>query len=160
MLNLENEAKAQLFGLERGYVMPADVVTWADDVILALPAVPDELTQISLSHGESSILHERLHVLAGTFTPQPETNSTLKSMQEIFTKHPERAERIASALVHLFAGESESSPVASEAYHVDYSFELASSGAHGTYESAWLELRHYLERWTSLLPNPPQTNSA
>lgn len=159
MNNLKSDASALLFGLDRGYLRAEEVVEWADNLILKSRTVPTEISNISLSRGVMSAIQKHLHVLVETFGSQPDPQATLKCMQQVLALHPERAERLASALIHLFAGEESTSPAAAEAHHVDYSFELAASGVQGSYDSASSELRSYLQRW-ALSEVEPQPNSS
>ena len=149
MSNISDEAAAQFFGLRSGYLTAEDVVGWADQLILRSRVVPDEVTQISLSNGEAGALEENLRILSGSFQPKPDVASVLRSMNEILAARPERAQRIASGLVHLFAGE-EVAPreLVTEARHIDYSFELAEEIS-GTRETARAELSDYLRRWST-----------
>lgn len=151
-VNTSDEAGALFFGWRAGYVTAEEIVGWADQLILSTSVVPDEVTRISLSNGRAPELEANLRILAGSFQPKPNVACVLRSMNEVLAVRPERAQRIASGLVHLFAGE-EVSPkeLVAEAQHVDYSFELAEDGVSGTLETAREELSEYLRRWSAAL---------
>jgi len=140
------EAAAQLFGLEHGYLTLDDVVAWADSLILKLPSVSSEIIEISTSPRDVDELERRLRACIGSFESKPDRSSVLKSMKETLAAHPDRVDAIAGALVPLFAGE-EADGAASDAYHVDYSFELAADHVQGDRDTATAELRVFLEKW-------------
>jgi hypothetical protein len=152
--NTSDEAAALFFGLTAGYLTAEDVVGWADQIILSSRVVPDEVTKISLSGGRAFEMEAALRALAGSFRPKPQVAHVLCSMKEILAVRPERAQRIASGLVHLFAGEKElPQQLVAEALHIDYSFELAEDGIQGTIETARAELAEYLRHWSAILTN-------
>jgi hypothetical protein len=148
MISLSDEAAAQLFGLSCGYLLPSDVISWADRTILESRTVPAEITDIAIGPAVTIAIEPKLRALAGTFNPSPSVGSVIKSMRSVLELHPGRAAAVASGILHLsVANDKPFGAATDDARHVEYAFELVDDGVYGSYEDAVAELHAFLARW-------------
>jgi hypothetical protein len=148
MASDKEDAETLRLGLLTGFASIAEVVGWADTVIMRQPSPDPAIVNVAL--GGSRSLADMVALLSeipGEADPIP----VLKRLRGRFLSALERDQgegaRIARWLYQLAAhGEIPEEPFGWEPYGFDDMFELARQGVYGTSEIAVAELRRYLEQ--------------
>jgi hypothetical protein len=151
--NLKVQAEALRVGLLAGYVQPAEVVAWADRLILAGAVPGPELIAVSLGGSlPADELAKVLHALQGEACPTRLARSILSQMAAAVRRDPATGREIARWLYQMELDHLVPSPEARiQMNRLDDAFALAESGTWGTLQEAQAELAEFLSEWAEPL---------
>ena len=150
MADIKHQAEAFRVGLLAGYVEPAEVITWADQVIAAGDVPRPGIIEVSLAG--SKPVAELAHALGEI---EGATNSSrlawliFRQMAAAVRHNPAVAPQVARTLHQMYLGNLVPSAEARvQMSRLDDAFELAASGAWGTPNEAQAELVAFLSEWS------------
>jgi hypothetical protein len=148
MTGQKEQAEVLRHGLMSGSRTVADVIAWADSVILADSQPDIEVIEIATtSRRQPADVSILLRNVAGECDRLAVIRRSMTDLRRELAADPSRGPQIARWLYDLATkGELPEGEFGSEAYALENWFALAASGTLGTYDSAVSELDAYLGR--------------
>jgi hypothetical protein len=148
--DFKEQAEALRVGLLAGYVLPDEIVSWADGLIAAGDVPEPELIEVSLS-GRKSVdeLARALKAIKGDVYRPRLARVILGQMAAAVRRDAATGRAVARQLEQMYFEDLVPSPEARDQMgRLDDAFALAESGSWGTLAEVQTELVEFLSEWT------------
>jgi hypothetical protein len=147
--DVKEQAEALRVGLLAGYVGPNEVVTWADNLIVATDVPEPEIIAVSLVGScSANDVARALAAIPGVGCREKVAELVLRQMAKAIQRDPKAARSIARMLFQMYQdGIIPSEQAGLQMSRLDDAFDLAESGTWGTPEEVLAELVEFLAAW-------------